>query len=280
MKRRSLFTTFATLILGWSLATAASASPIEVELVSAQQGVRPGEAFYVGVHLKPKKHYHTYYKHPGIVGVATGMKWNLPEGWRAEEIEWPEPKLVMMFTVRAQGYHGEMVLPIKVHPPKNLQPGSEVTLKGKATWMCCYRDCNPGSQEISITLPVDAGKAAKSTKFAKLFAEARTKTPDALTDYRASAKTVGKQVILTLTPVSDQALGFKDAFFITENELIDPSQPQELEWKENGALVMKLPISEYASKPIPTKLEGLLQIDKPWKAGTESTSARFSAKLQ
>src|SRR5688572_10915548 len=49
------------------------AEPLTIELVSEVASIQPGSPFYVGLHLKHKEHYHTYWKFPGIVGVPTDM---------------------------------------------------------------------------------------------------------------------------------------------------------------------------------------------------------------
>src|SRR4051812_17836004 len=113
------------------------AEPLSIDLISEVASIQPGTPFYVGLHLKHQEHYHTYWKFPGIVGVPTHVEWKLPPGWKAGPIEWPAPERVMMFQIKAQGYHGEVLLPVKLTPPNGVEIGSKVTLVGKATWMCC-----------------------------------------------------------------------------------------------------------------------------------------------
>jgi len=46
--------------------------------------------------------------------------------------------------IKAQGYERDVVLPIRITPPESLQDGTSITLAGKAAYMCCNRQCNPG----------------------------------------------------------------------------------------------------------------------------------------
>ena len=133
-------------------------NPLSIELVSEVTAIQPGKPFYVGLHLDHPRGYHTYWKYTGIVGIPTAMEWKLPKGWKAEPIEWPEPERVFMFQIKAQGFHGEKLLPMRITPPKKLQTGKTVKLEGKARWMCCGRDCNPGFKELSVELPVGDGE--------------------------------------------------------------------------------------------------------------------------
>jgi len=115
----------------------------------------------VGLALHHGQGYHTYWKHPGTaLGVPTGITWkDLPAGFKAEPIDWPEPEPVLMFQIKAQGYERDVVLPIRITPPADLKDGSMVKLSGKALWMCCNQECNPGFQDLVIELPVKVADA-------------------------------------------------------------------------------------------------------------------------
>jgi DsbC/DsbD-like thiol-disulfide interchange protein len=175
------------------------AAPLSIELVSEVTSIQPGTPFYVGLHLKHQEHYHTYWKFPGIVGVPTDMAWKLPAGWKAGPIEWPAPERVMMFQIKAQGYHGEVLLPMKITPPKELAVGGKVTLQGKATWMCCGLDCNPGFADLSISLPVETTPRPPDAQWEGLFTKARAGRPMPLKGFEATATRTGEQVTLRLT---------------------------------------------------------------------------------
>ena len=62
------------------------------QFVSELESIQPGVPFTVALHILPDKHYHTYWKYPGIVGLPTSIKWQLPKGFRAGEIAWPAPQ--------------------------------------------------------------------------------------------------------------------------------------------------------------------------------------------
>jgi DsbC/DsbD-like thiol-disulfide interchange protein len=66
--------------------SALAENPLSVELLSDTKAIAPGEAFTVGAYLKPPSGFHIYWKHPGIVGVATSVEWSLPPGFSSGEI--------------------------------------------------------------------------------------------------------------------------------------------------------------------------------------------------
>jgi len=241
------------------------ADPLKIELVSEVASIQPGQPFKVGLRLEHKKSYHTYWKFPGIVGVATNMDWKLPEGWKAGPIEWPEPEKVFMFKIGAQGYHGELVLPVTITPPKNLSPGTMAKLQGKATWMCCARECNPGFADLTLELPVKAETPVAEEKWSALFAKAKAAQPVELKGWKATATRKGDTVQLRLKPTGDAAVPkVKEALFFTEDGFIHSDADQPFTREADGTVVLDLPVSEYAPKPQPKVLKGLVQSPQGW----------------
>lgn len=269
----------AALVLALAGSPAHAAEPLDVTLVANVTQVKPGVPFYAGLHLVHREGYHTYWKFPGIVGVPTSMDWTLPPGWIAEDIIWPEPKQVHMFQIRAQGYHGDMLLPVLLTPPKDLVPGTKVTLKGKTSWMCCGRDCNPGFNELTLDLPVAAADTAPetlvNTKWQERFVAALASSPKPLKGWMIVAIRDEKHVTVTLTPNGEGIPKgkIKDVLFFTDDGLVNADKDQVLEPLANGALRLTLEVSQYAEQPLAKRLVGVLQSKQGWDAkGTNSVA--------
>ncbi len=144
----------AVLLLPSLLRADNEAVPLHVAFISEMRTISAGETFCLGLHLLPPPGSHTYWKNPGIVGLATTVEWELPPGFSAGEIQWPAPQTVMMANRKAQGYAGETLLIIPITPPKNLTSPT-ATLTAKVSWMCCGTICQPAVRiPFSITLPV------------------------------------------------------------------------------------------------------------------------------
>ena len=266
-----------------TLSCFADSNPLSISLVSEVNSIAPGQPFYVGLHLQHPSGYHTYWKFPGIVGVPTGIEWKLPEGWRADEIAWPAPERVLMFEIKAQGFDGEKVLPIRITPPKNLALGTTATLQGKASWMCCGRDCNPGFQDLSIALPVSAVEPAFDTKWRRLFEGARHAVAVPLTHWNVEASRKGSSIVLRIMPQTGEArqqLGtIREATFFTEDGLVDPNKGESFT-KDAHGITLSIAVSEYAPKPFPTKCIGIIQTPQGWlpSSAPKSMSVRVPLK--
>lgn len=269
----------AALVLTLVSSPARAAEPLDVTLVANVTQVKPGVPFYAGLHLVHREGYHTYWKFPGIVGVPTTMDWTLPPGWKADDITWPEPKQVHMFQIRAQGYHGDMLLPVLLTPPRDLAPGTKITLKGKTSWMCCGRDCNPGFNDLTLDLPVAAADAAPevlvNTKWQDRFVAALASSPKPIKGWTVTASRDEKHVTVTLTPNGeDFAKGkIKDVLFFTDDGLVNADKDQVLELLADGTLRLTLEVSQYAEQPLAKRLVGVLQSKQGWDAkGTTSVA--------
>jgi DsbC/DsbD-like thiol-disulfide interchange protein len=262
-------------------------SPLQIALVSEVKAVQPGKPFYAGLHLKHKEGYHTYWKFPGIVGVPVSMVWSLPTGWKAGEIEWPEPEQVHMFQIRAQGYHGELVLPVRITPPSDLKPGTKVTLTGKAAWMCCGRDCNPDFADLTLDLPVAAAQEFDA-KWKPAFVKARKAAPQPLdaNAWSATATRHGKdRVILHLTAKNEDArqqlASVKDVLFFTDDGYINADKDQILRREGDDKLSLELTVSAYYDGTMPpTHLLGLLQSPQGWGKQLTSKTVIINAPIE
>ena len=261
---------------------ATSDNPLQIELVSSVTSIQPGTPFRVGLHLKHPEGYHTYWKFPGIVGVPTSMAWQLPDGWKAEPIEWPAPERVFMFEIKAQGFHGDKVLPMSLTPPGDLKYGSKITLKGKATWMCCGRDCNPGFRELSLELSVSADPPKVDERWASAFDAAASAMATDCPDWRAQASINKDQLVLAITPESEaartQLTQIKEVTFFTEDGLIDPNKPTKLKVTPDRILLTQT-LSEYAPKPLPRRVFGILQSPEHWLPGEKPNTIIVNVAL-
>ena len=261
----------------------ASENPLNIELVSEVTSIQPGKPFHVALHLQHPEGYHSYWKFTGIVGVPTSIEWRLPNGWKADPINWPAPERVLMFDIKAQGFHGDVVLPILITPPQDAAAvGQRVTLEGKASWMCCGRSCHPGFKELSLELPVSAEAPQTDTHWKTEISKSLANVPKPSSDWTTEAKMKDKQIELKIQPITDKAkqqlAAIKDVTFFTEDGLVDPNQPEALV-KDGSGITLLQTISEYAPKVLPERFTGILQTPQCWLPDGVAKSITISPKL-
>ena len=139
---------------------------VSVALVSEMKTVAPGKAFRVAVKLMHAPHFHTYGKviAKGVTGKPTKLVWTLPEGWTAEDMEWPATTSFESFGVKADGYEGTVHLPSKITPPANVAVGGNVTLQVKVDGLVCDdKSCLPFKKDASLSVAIVATAQADET---------------------------------------------------------------------------------------------------------------------
>lgn len=237
-----------------------------VELVTDVTAVRPGHPFSAGLFIRHDTGWHTYWKNPGLAGVAPVLDWKLPEGWKTSDIEWPAPDKVRMAAIDTNGYEHDVLLMVTITPPRQIAE-KEIDLKLKASWLCCTLACTPGWADLSLKLPVAApgDPPAWSRFWRRVFERERLFLPVPLTGWKFSAVRKDKTVILTGEP-EKPGLTFPEApRFFSFDGLICSHPPQKWETAGNGFRA-ELPVSDFAPKD-QSKLRGLLRGTPGWLPG-------------
>ena len=199
--------------LKFDLGGAPPEKPVTTSIISEQSSIAPGKAFRVVLKVEHKKGFHTYGKilQPDGVGIPSSVKWDLPEGWKAEELPWPATHDTPSAGGEiVKGYDGVIYLPAKLTPPAGLAVGSKVkveaTLKGA---VCDPANCVPLKLPSSLELPV-AAEPVKNTEATAIF-EAASANKTANTDGMAKLILFGflGGLILNIMPCVFPVLGIK-----------------------------------------------------------------------
>ncbi len=112
------------------------------------------EKFAIGKDLKAEvtltsiPGWHTYYKNPGDVGLPTRIKWTLPTGVTAGDIEWPEPTRFTQAKLVSYGYAGKVTLMIPISVASDYK--GDVPLHAKVKWLVCAEQCVPEEAELEL----------------------------------------------------------------------------------------------------------------------------------
>ncbi len=157
---------------------------VTAELVSETLTVEPGKPFTVGLSLRPEKDWHTYGVDPGDSGLPTRIEWNLPDGLRAGEIQWPQSVQLTGPPIVTYGYESDVLLPVRIDVHNEFAAGSDLVLVATAKWLACRDDaCVPGKAELSLNVPVDTGPPRPDPRWSGAFAAAQAsaggRAPDA-----------------------------------------------------------------------------------------------------
>jgi DsbC/DsbD-like thiol-disulfide interchange protein len=197
---------------------------VRATLVAEKDAVQPGQTLLVGFRLEMAPGWHTYWRNPGDAGLATKVRWTLPTGFAAGDLQWPRPRRFKTGPLVSYGYEKDVLLPVEIRVPAAVA-SSEVQLAAHLSWLECHEECLPGKADLSLRLPVRA--AAIPGASAALFAAARRELPRREAGWRISASAGPNALELTVAPPRGTVVS--DAYFYpATRRVLDYSQPQSL----------------------------------------------------
>ncbi len=248
----------------------AAAAPVvsnysEAEFVAERTAIAPGETIRVGLRLKHREHWHSYWRNPGDSGLATEIALTLQEGWSAGAIEWPAPRRFLIEGLANYGYKDEFVLPLALTAPAGAQPGDIVALKMQASWLVCEKICVPEEAELSLALPVRAEPGALASRWQALFEAARQAAPRP-SPWAAKVAGDAENLRLHVAASGLEAGRFTAVeFFADDGNALQHAAPQPARFTPDG-LTLTLPRGIDRGKPV-APLAGVLVLTEKLEGG-------------
>ncbi|MBC8145519.1 MAG: hypothetical protein H7X80_08025, partial [bacterium] len=132
-------------------AQAVKASHVTVELVSDVSVAPRGAPFTVAVRFDLEDQWHTYWRNPGDAGLAPTIELRVPDGYTVEQTDWPFPSVFGDAPDVSYGYHGTVLLPLRITPPA-IDAGDSVTIAAKVKWLVCNDVCIADKAELALTI--------------------------------------------------------------------------------------------------------------------------------
>jgi thiol:disulfide interchange protein len=164
-----------------SLGDTSAAHHTQAKLILSADTAKPGDTIWAGVELKMEPGWHTYWKNPGDAGTATDIKWTLPPGISAGEIQWPLPEKLPPAEVTTYGYENEVVLLVPLKIAADVKPGP-LDLKAKVSWLECKESCIPA--DANVQAKIDIGSETKTSADAAVIESWTAKIPQTNGSYQ------------------------------------------------------------------------------------------------
>lgn len=229
---------------------------VDVTLLAEPGSVRAGEPFHIGLHMKMKRGWHTYWKQPGDAGLPLRIEWTLPPGFVAGPIEWPAPERIPTGELMSYGYEHEVLLAVAMTPPAQIETDS-ITIGGTFDWLECKEVCISGSAKLEITMPVGSAPPEPGRP-ARLFAEARSRLPRSPTGWSLAAATGPRAIELSFRPPTG-VVPRGGYLFVDQPLVVAHAAPQGFERVGDRYRVTLTP-AENAPEP-PRRITGVLVLD-------------------
>ena len=127
---------------------------VKTKLISEYSQVEVGQTASVLLQIDIRDGWHTYWRNPGDSGQATSIKWTLPEGITASEIQWPYPERQYVGPVANYGYHGVALHRVQLTVADNWPVNKPIQIVADAKWLVCEEECIPEKGRFEMQLPV------------------------------------------------------------------------------------------------------------------------------
>lgn len=231
---------------------------VEAELVAETESIVPGQPFWAALRINLDDHWHVYWRNPGDAGLPPKLTWHLPDGFTAEELEYPTPEIIITEPLVSFGYVGDVLYPVKITPPDDLTPGQNVTLSADVTWIVCEKVCIPGEAKLSLSLGVSDSQAKPDKIWSPRISDALSRLPGVGNDWSASFQSIGGSVRISFTPpTSFGPLSDNEIRFLPyEQGILSNATKQELR-KTSTGFVLDIKQSEYLDN-MPQSIDGIL----------------------
>ena len=227
--------------------TVVTTEQVRAELMAhAPQGVAPGQPVWLGLQIRHQPEWHTYWKNSGDSGLPTQLEWTLPPGVLAGDIAWPLPHKIALGKLINYGYEGTVLLPVPLTITPDFKPSllnPDLTVKLKASWLVCRKECIPEEGEFTLSVPVKGSTALNGAAFdAALAAQ-----PQALAAAKGSQLRIDGQTLkLTLHGLPARLQGQTLEVFPETAEIVNPSAPWQQAW-QGTVWTATLPLAEARS---------------------------------
>jgi thiol:disulfide interchange protein len=258
----------------WAQTSPQHSRHVTASLVTETRSLVPGQPLHLALRQQIPPGWHTYWSNPGDSGLPTTIDWTLPRGFKAGPIMWPMPERFAYGPVVDYGYQHDVLLPVTIETPADLQPGSDIALSAHASWLACSDNCIPEDADLSITIPVST-VTEPDPRWAGAFASTRARIP---VPSPFPAKFLVTNDKLTLHVATGDASQLRDVmFFPADAEVVDDDATQVITSDSEGLAVTLL---RDASKPPPAVLNGVLVFhDLAAQTGEASEAITISAPL-
>ena len=211
-----------------------SESYVTMSILPEFDAIKPGSSVSLAIHQVIDEHWHTYWKNPGDSGEATRIRWILPDGVTAGELQWPVPERIAFGPLMNFGYNREATYLVDLTIPADYKEAT-LPITADIEMLVCSDICVPEIEKIEFTLQV-AQNASAAPAHPEVFNAARSKIPTQVA-WQGLVEEADNALLISFTPDAEilplLTAAKKVDFFPVEWGLIQNAAPQTLDIAED-----------------------------------------------
>ncbi len=122
----------------------------DVVTAELRPGWRTGSGTQMAaLHIELAPDWMTYWRKPGIAGIAPRFDWSGSRNLAAAQVHWPRPRIFDQQGYRSIGYDGTLVLPLEITP----QADGPISARLSVAIGVCREICIPLTLEVEAEMP-------------------------------------------------------------------------------------------------------------------------------
>jgi len=219
-------------------------SMTKAEIISEVSQTAPGESFTIAIQLEHADGWHAYYQNPGGPGLPLEFDWQLPDGFKLDQLHWPTPKLYSSDDTQFYIYEKQYTLLADISVAGTATSGADIVVT--PTWQLCDdQGCAPPESEpLQITIPLGDAQILAPDQQA-YFKSARAQIPQSSERFYIEAKVKDSNLVLHISTTDGSVAIIKSLHYVDNAGLTDASKKQTLN-DLGDAYVLKAPLKASA----------------------------------
>ncbi len=138
----------------------------QIRLISGVTAVGDKVSVPLGIQIKLKPEWKTYWRSPGESGIPPGFNWSQSRNLAKTEIYWPAPGRYTSFGLDTIGYKNEVVFPITAQVEV---PGQAVSAIVNVDYAVCRDICVPLQTRLHLQIPAGDRSSSEHTSLIQQF---------------------------------------------------------------------------------------------------------------
>ncbi len=235
--------------------SSADALHLRVQLIVPEGSLLTGQSSNAGLYFKLEPGWHVYWQNAGDSGEPPHIRWILPKGITASELQFPAPERLPLGPLMDFGYENEVLFPFTLNAAPDLKPGP-VTLHAHVDWLVCREVCIPGKADLEITRVSGGSSGGGYPEDEQIYDRLAGNLPKPLPpndDAVFQPTPTGFRLALTTGERETQAV-----FFPSDQNIIDNPSPQPLTPAPTGFILALKKDTNLAGSP--SALNGVIEL--------------------
>lgn len=234
---------------------------VTASIITSSENLNPEQDIDVLIRLKMHDDWHTYWLNPGDAGLSTQVKWQLPNGYEAKNVNQSSPKKFMFDELVQYGYGDVAYLKTKIKPQKEkVTDGSEKYFSAVVSWLACRDVCVPEVVKLNFSIPVTNKMVSLSESWYKENSKAAPTFPIS-TDWKGYYEIKSPELLLINIETADFDFAKnnrKISFIPHQKDKIVNTAEQKVGFNRDGNLSIEIPLEDNEID----KLSGVLLMEQ------------------